>query len=73
MSLIHTCELNGVNPLDYLTQLQRHAAELSAHPAEWMSWTYRKTLAQRMEIARSAVRRNRNCGTRARPAIRSSE
>ena len=51
MSLIHTCELNGVNPLDYLTQLQRHAAELSAHPAEWMPWNYRKTLAQRAEIA----------------------
>ncbi len=25
MSLIHTCELNGVNPFDYLTELQRHA------------------------------------------------
>jgi hypothetical protein len=51
MSLIHTCELNGANPLDYLTQLQRHAAELSAHPAEWMPWNYRKTLAQRAEAA----------------------
>jgi hypothetical protein len=28
MSLIHTCELNGANPFDYLTELQRHAAEL---------------------------------------------
>ena len=28
MSLIHTCELNGVNPFDYLTELQRHAEEL---------------------------------------------
>src|ERR1035438_1211607 len=27
MSLIHTCELNGVNPFDYLTELQRHTAE----------------------------------------------
>ena len=26
MSLIHTCELAGANPFDYLTQLQRHAA-----------------------------------------------
>jgi transposase len=50
MSLIHTCELNGANPLDYLTQLQRHVAELSAHPVEWMPWNYRKTLAQRAEI-----------------------
>ncbi|HMC58572.1 MAG TPA: IS66 family transposase [Candidatus Solibacter sp.] len=51
MSLIHTCQLNGANPLDYLTQLQRHAAELPAHPAEWMPWNYRKTLAQRAEVA----------------------
>ena len=51
MSLIHTCELNGANPLDYLTQLQRHAAELSAHPAEWLPWNYRKTLAHRAGVA----------------------
>lgn len=28
MSLIHTCELNSVNPFDYLIELQRHAGEL---------------------------------------------
>ena len=26
MSLIHTCELNGANPFDYLTELLRHSA-----------------------------------------------
>jgi transposase len=46
MSLIHTCELNGVNPFDYLTELQRHAAELSAHPQEWLPWNYRDTMAR---------------------------
>jgi hypothetical protein len=25
MSLIHTCELAGANPFDYLAELQRHA------------------------------------------------
>jgi hypothetical protein len=25
--LIHTCELNGADPFDYLNQLQRHAEE----------------------------------------------
>ena len=30
MSLIHTCELHGANPFDYLTELQRHARELAA-------------------------------------------
>jgi len=34
MSLIHTCELNGYNSFDYLTELQKHADELSAHPAD---------------------------------------
>lgn len=45
MSLIHTCELNGVNSFDYLVELQRHAAELAANPAAWMPWNYRETLA----------------------------
>jgi hypothetical protein len=46
MSLIHTCELNGVNPFDYLTELQRHAEELKRNPSEWMPWNYRDTLAR---------------------------
>ena len=46
MSLIHTCELNGVNPFDYLIELQRHAEELKKVPSEWMPWTYRDTLAR---------------------------
>jgi len=41
MSLIHTCELNKVNPFDYLTALLQHSAELSVRPAEWMPWNYR--------------------------------
>ncbi len=40
MSLIHTCELAGVNPFDYLTELQRHARELAASPSAWMPWNY---------------------------------
>jgi transposase len=46
MSLIHTCELNGANPFDYLTELLRHAAALKQHPSEWMPWNYRDTLAR---------------------------
>ncbi len=46
MSLIHTCELNHVNPFDYLTELQRHAEELKQTPSEWMPWNYRETLAR---------------------------
>ena len=43
MSLIHTCELCGANPFDYLTELERHAGELAANPQDWMPWNYRKT------------------------------
>ena len=44
MSLIHTCELCGANAFDYLTELDRHAEDLSSNPGNWMPWTYRQTL-----------------------------
>jgi len=46
MSLIHTGELNGVNPFDYLTALLRHARELKQNPSAWMPWNYGATLAR---------------------------
>jgi hypothetical protein len=36
MTLIHPCQLCGANSFDYLTELQRHARELTANPAVWM-------------------------------------
>jgi transposase len=45
MSLIHTCELNGVNSFRFLTELQRHAAEVKQTPADWMPWNYTVALA----------------------------
>jgi hypothetical protein len=36
ISLIHTCELNGVNPFGYLIALQKHAEELAKNPAAWI-------------------------------------
>jgi len=44
MSLIYTCQLCGANAFDYLTELDRHAEELSANPQGWMPWNYRQTL-----------------------------
>jgi hypothetical protein len=44
MSLIHSCELCGANPFDYLTELQQHVAELKSKPSDWMPWNYRYTL-----------------------------
>lgn len=46
MSLIHTCELNGANPFEYLTQLLRHSDELNQKPSAWMPWNYREGLAR---------------------------
>ena len=40
MSLIHTAELCGANPFDYLIQLHRHADELAENPSQWMPWNY---------------------------------
>lgn len=51
MSLIHTCELNGANPFHYLTELLRHAEELTQKPSLWMPWNYRETLARRPSAA----------------------
>ena len=45
MSFIHTSELCGVTPRDYLTELLRHERELAANPACWMPRNYRQTLA----------------------------
>jgi hypothetical protein len=45
MTLIHTAELHGDNPFDYLTALQRHAKAVAERPANWLPWNYRDTLA----------------------------
>jgi hypothetical protein len=44
MSLIHTCELNHVNPFDYLMALQKHAALVSRTPTQWFPWNYSDAL-----------------------------
>ena len=46
MSLIHNCYFAGADPLDYLTQVQRHAEQAQAEPARWMPRNYREQLAQ---------------------------
>ena len=38
ISLIPTCELCGTNPLEYLTELQRHAEAVEAAPTDWLPW-----------------------------------
>jgi transposase len=36
MTLIYTCQLNEVNPFDYLTQLKQHTEQLAANPQLWV-------------------------------------
>ena len=44
MSLIHTAELNGIAPFEYLVALQRHHQEVARNPSAWLPWTYEATL-----------------------------
>jgi len=45
MSLIATARLAQADPFDYLTEFQRHAAEVEKTPSAWMPWNYRETMA----------------------------
>lgn len=42
MSLIHTCELCGANPLDYLAVLRENTSEVKDHPDQWLPWNYKQ-------------------------------
>ena len=47
MSLIHSCELDGANPFDYLTRVAAaRGATGRKNPSAWMPWNYRDTLAR---------------------------
>jgi transposase len=40
MSLIHTCQFAGVNPLDYLTWLFQNAVDIQKAPHGFLPWDY---------------------------------
>jgi transposase len=44
MSLIHTAELNGIAPFEYLVALQRHHQDVALDPGDWLPWNYEATL-----------------------------
>ncbi|HEX5050434.1 MAG TPA: IS66 family transposase [Planctomycetota bacterium] len=44
MSLIHTAELAGENPFEYLAALLDHAADVRQKPDQWLPWRYQATL-----------------------------
>ena len=45
MSLIHTCELNGVNAWHYLRTLTKYAVDLATAPEQWLPWSYQDAAA----------------------------
>ena len=51
MSLIHTAIRNGVNPYDYLNQLQYYATDVHTHPEQWLPWNYQAILQTKKEAA----------------------
>jgi len=40
MSLIHTCQFAGVNPLEYLSWLLKNADKLQSNPKDFLPWCY---------------------------------
>ncbi len=44
MSIIYTCNLAGVNALEYLNVLEEHSAELFKHPERLLPWNYQEQL-----------------------------
>jgi len=40
MSLIHTAELTGMEPFEYLIELLNHPEDVARDPARWMPWCY---------------------------------
>jgi len=45
MSVIQTCRLNDVNPVDYLTVVQENKSAVFKNPIDWLPWKYKETLA----------------------------
>jgi transposase len=44
MSLIYTCNLNEVNPFNYLTELQKNSSLVFKNPQNWMPWNYKSMM-----------------------------
>lgn len=44
MSLIHTCELNGVPAYEYLVKVLRHSDHAALEPGSWLPWNYKSML-----------------------------
>lgn len=54
MSVMKTCELNGVRAWDYLLELMKNRKKLREEPSSWLPWNYNlkleKTGADKAEL-----------------------
>jgi hypothetical protein len=55
MSLIQTCRLCKVNPVDYLTVLQGNKSFVFKDPGDWLPWRYKETLQKKATLGLMAA------------------
>lgn len=46
MSVIQTCRLSGVNPIEYLIACQENRKALFKNPANWLPWAYQENFKE---------------------------
>ena len=46
MSLIHTYELCGANPIEYLVALRENSGAIKNQQVAWMPWNYQQALRE---------------------------
>jgi hypothetical protein len=55
MSLIQTCRLSKINPVDYLTALQENKSAVFKNPNDWLPWNYQETLVLKRTVPTDAL------------------
>jgi hypothetical protein len=53
MSIIYTCHTNNINPLPYLTALQKNHRQVTLNPGKWLPWNYQQALVE-MTVKKAA-------------------
>jgi hypothetical protein len=44
LSIIKTCDLNGINPYDYLIAVQANSEAIEKKPNDWLPWNYTQNI-----------------------------
>ena len=58
--VIHSAEVNKVNPFGYLVPLQRYHALVEESPEEWMPWNYAAILESLGRNRRKCLKSRKN-------------